>query len=184
MVEELIPSSALHPGSLLDHEHAMRFSAHLVSMKEPPLIGHMKRHALDDVFRMTLFPSFSPAVCLRVTRRGHSRKYTLKAGRGRAGYQPEGLGGECEAKLPAKLWWELVNWLKCGPIWIPGNFVKVDADGQEFMTADGHNWLIEHVDRTGYRASVEHSPILPEWLEFELWAHRTFKLLGIDRMIP
>jgi hypothetical protein len=178
--ELLIPKTALIPGSRLDIAHVSRFSAHLRSIGEPPLLSHLRESSLDECLRISYFPCFSRLITLRIERRGQNRWLFVVLGQGPAGYEPTGVHTRWKSKLPAALWWKVVQWRDTKELWVPGALRKFLPDGTEYASTDGHEWLFEFADRRSYRASTDHCPSRAQWLEFEAWFFATLPTLGID----
>ncbi len=135
---------------------ALRYSAHLIAMREPSLWELSRNEPNAEMYRLTLLPSFSGPISVRVTV-GTAQDVTLvtKLLDGKGGYDPGKLLTDRVVQLSksqsAALQKEL---LRRRPIWDEPTVLPFDGR----ITLDGTVWIVEWLQKGRYHLVVRTSP--------------------------
>ncbi|MCB9894999.1 MAG: hypothetical protein H6839_11165 [Planctomycetes bacterium] len=166
--------------AVLNRDSVVHYSKQLQALNEPNIADQLRETGIDEYFRISLIPTFTPVVLLRAWRIGKNLSGVLKISVGPGGYDALGLRSESAFKLPSATWRTLSTFRDSIDLWSPTSLVKIGPDGREYMACDGHTWLVEYVDRQWYRAMAEHCPESPTWLKFEEEAVKLMTDCGVN----
>jgi hypothetical protein len=119
------------------------FGSQLSGLREPPLIKRFRND--EPVYRLTLLPSFSHPIAIRVTiHPGGTATVVTRVGKGAGGYAPKGLLSDQSAELSSEKVQALKNAVALSKFW------GLPTEPNRQSGTDGTEWLFEAAESGRY----------------------------------
>jgi hypothetical protein len=142
------PLETMFPHDQLAEPYNRLYSADLQALEETRLTDWAQEHQVSEVYRLSVFPSFSQPYLFRIWKNTESRMVKV-LGAGMGGYEPEYRADTEEWLLTDDEWRRVLEAINPDPFWANGAW---DIKGDDRSMRDGTGYIFEGYKDGQYKA--------------------------------